>query len=285
MRFLNDFFHFNARERNGLAVLYLLLVLACGFHHWAGMPDELTSQEIAQLNELVKEFDVQQDSDDVQEFRPDSLFDFDPNHLDRATWQALGLADWQVDMIHKYESKGGSFKIRTDVLKMYCIDTSTYRLLEPYIQLPETYEYDRPTYPLSTPEPRIVDLNQAGEEELDLLWGIGPVLARRIIERRKDLGGFHSVEQLLEVYGVERSVLDSNEAVLIVSGGLHQLDINTLTAKQLQEHPYLDWNAAGHIVQWRVHHGPFDSVGVLRSEHLILAEIYGKIAPYLTTGE
>ncbi|MFB1041864.1 helix-hairpin-helix domain-containing protein [Streptomyces chrestomyceticus] len=47
-----------------------------------------------------------------------------------------------------------------------------------------------------------VSLNSATAEELDGLPGVGPVLARHIIEYRTAHGGFTSVEQLREVNGI-----------------------------------------------------------------------------------
>jgi competence ComEA-like helix-hairpin-helix protein len=47
-----------------------------------------------------------------------------------------------------------------------------------------------------------IDLNRAGAAELDRLPGIGPVLARRIVEHRTLHGGFRNVEELLLVRGI-----------------------------------------------------------------------------------
>jgi competence protein ComEA len=46
-----------------------------------------------------------------------------------------------------------------------------------------------------------IDLNTAGVEELQTLPGIGPALARRIVEHRREHGPFRRVEDLLEVKG------------------------------------------------------------------------------------
>jgi competence ComEA-like helix-hairpin-helix protein len=54
----------------------------------------------------------------------------------------------------------------------------------------------------------LVNLNVAGQAELETLPGIGPVLAKRIIEVRRQLGGFQNVEELLEVSGIGSRRLD-----------------------------------------------------------------------------
>lgn len=47
-----------------------------------------------------------------------------------------------------------------------------------------------------------IDLNSADAQQLESLPGIGPVLAKRIIETRVRLRGFRSVEDLLTVPGI-----------------------------------------------------------------------------------
>ena len=61
------------------------------------------------------------------------------------------------------------------------------------------------------PDVTPLDINAAGEEELTALPGIGPVLARRIVEYRAEHGPFASVEDLTDVSGIGASKLAALE--------------------------------------------------------------------------
>ena len=48
----------------------------------------------------------------------------------------------------------------------------------------------------------VLNLNTATVQELETLPGVGPVLAKRIVEFREKKGGFQRVEELLAISGV-----------------------------------------------------------------------------------
>ena len=54
----------------------------------------------------------------------------------------------------------------------------------------------------------LIDVNRASEKELTALRGIGPALARRIVEYREENGPFRSVEELVQVRGIGPAKLD-----------------------------------------------------------------------------
>lgn len=56
--------------------------------------------------------------------------------------------------------------------------------------------------------PSRIDLNRALPKELEQITGIGPALARRIIDARTRRGRFRSVEELLDVPGIGPKTLD-----------------------------------------------------------------------------
>lgn len=56
--------------------------------------------------------------------------------------------------------------------------------------------------------PARIDVNQATEAELELLPGVGPVLARAIVEYRSERCPFRAVEDLDQVAGVGPATLE-----------------------------------------------------------------------------
>jgi competence protein ComEA len=56
---------------------------------------------------------------------------------------------------------------------------------------------------------RRLNLNTASAEQLDTLPGVGPALAERIVEFRRQQGLFNSVEELKKVQGAKRTLVTS----------------------------------------------------------------------------
>lgn len=64
-----------------------------------------------------------------------------------------------------------------------------------------------------------LDLNRASADDLLGLPGIGPVLARRIVEARRDRGTFRRVEDLLTVRGIGPRLLERLRPHLTLGAG------------------------------------------------------------------
>ncbi|MDO9099435.1 MAG: helix-hairpin-helix domain-containing protein [Caldisericota bacterium] len=61
-----------------------------------------------------------------------------------------------------------------------------------------------------------VNLNSCTAAELDALPGIGPALAERIVEFRKQQGQFGSIDELRKVQGVKKALASSLKPYLYV---------------------------------------------------------------------
>lgn|GEM_PF-553251 len=65
---------------------------------------------------------------------------------------------------------------------------------------------------------RVLDLNSASESDLCLLPGIGPKLARRIVDYRKTHGKFKSARDLVAIPGIGEKKLTAIEGLVFAGG-------------------------------------------------------------------
>jgi competence ComEA-like helix-hairpin-helix protein len=60
-----------------------------------------------------------------------------------------------------------------------------------------------------------------------------------------------------------------------------KFNINTATKDEMKSHPYIKWNLANAIVEYRNQHGNFSSLEDLKKISLITTEVFDKIKSYL----
>lgn len=61
-----------------------------------------------------------------------------------------------------------------------------------------------------------INLNTATLEELTTLKGIGPSLAQRVVDYRKNSGSFGKTEDLMKVKGIGQKIFDANKDIITV---------------------------------------------------------------------
>lgn len=208
-----------------------------------------------------------------------SRFPFDPNTADSTELLALGLEPWQVRNIYKYRAKGGVFRKKEDFGRVYGLTNRQYRDLAPLIRIGSDYQpytsrgYQNVPYgeaPDSVPGRRFpaklrqgerMDLNDADTVLLLKVPGIGPYFARQIVSKRKMLGGFYSVRQLLEIQDMPEEALPYFE---VNPAKVHRLNVNKLSLVELRRHPYINYYQAKAIVDYRRLYGEIHDMGQLK---------------------
>lgn len=300
--FIRDFFTFNKRERNGvfilLSIITLLLIwLKISYLFVKERPVDFSKFETLMASAVVQEDtvrDVPVASDDnktdranhqshLQNEKTEILrserFDFDPNGLSEEKWIRLGLNEKQIHVIKNYESKGGKFRKKEDLKKMYCISTELYNSLEPYVHIPSE-EKIVPVVQKQKGMP--VEINSADSVQLLSLKGIGPYYAGKIVKYRTQLGGFVRKEQLMEIWKFDSvKFVQIEKSILLDQNIVKKRNINTCTPEELK-HPYLRWNQVNAIINYRNKHGKYQNVDEIKKTDLVDDETLRKIAPYLT---
>jgi competence ComEA-like helix-hairpin-helix protein len=127
------------------------------------------------------------------------------------------------------------------------------------------------------------DLNLADTTQLKSIYGIGPVIARRIVTYRSNLGGFIMHDQLYEVWGLDSTVVSrlTDKSVIAPDFMPNKLPINHCSEQELARHPYLRTKLARAIVSYRLQHGSFQAVDELIKIVAMDEKAFQRIKPYI----
>jgi competence protein ComEA len=223
-----------------------------------------------------------------------AMFYFDPNTLSAEGWKKLGIKDKTIASMQKYIAKGGRFREPDDLRKVWGLRDDEKDRLVPYVRIAggqgktyaNNYNNNYQSYEKKVYEKKAisnVDINTGDSAAYDGLPGIGAGFSRRIIKFRDKLGGFYKVEQIGETFGLPDSIFQKIKPYLKVNGdNIHKININTTTEEELKAHPYIRWQLAKVITEYKKQHGNYKTLEDLKKIMLINEETYNKISPYLT---
>lgn len=303
--FTKHFLYFTSKEKSGvLFLLFIILLLSAApfimlfagrdkIFEYKNFRREMeilnTSKNQPAMNQSVIE-SIARETEEQRSQRP-ALFYFDPNKLDAEGWTNLGVKEKTALTIQKYISKGGRFRKPEDIGKIWSLPEEDVARLLPYVRIPPQ---EKPDKRISSPEQERkftqkkknikVDINLADTSVFIALPGIGPGFAKRIVNFRTKLGGFYAVDQVAETFGLPDSTFQAIKPQLFVTPGLiKKININTATVEELKTHPYIRYNLANVMVNYRKQHGNFATVEDVKKIMILDDETYKKIEPYLAT--
>ena len=299
-KMVDDYFMFTRKERIGVIVLIVLILgvwLAPSYFARNRMDAPVIDTALlVEMEAAKKEYITRHEQDDRHTGTPErtpesSLFYFDPNELDSVGWRKLGVRERTITTIMRFRAKGGRFRSRVDIFKIYGLSRELANQLMPYVTIRSqekpkiTDTFVRSEY---IPSKRVayksesIDINTADTSGWKQLPGIGSKLASRIVLFREKLGGFYSIDQVREVYGIHDTAFQKFSSYLKNdNASVKTININTATKDELKQHPYIKWSLANAIVEFRSKHGRFLSIDDLLKIHSIDLNILEKLKPYL----
>lgn len=227
-------------------------------------------------------------------------FKFDPNTIRADSLGLLGVDKKTIRVFEKYRSRGAIFKNQQQFYKVYGMNK--YREVLDSLLIFSHERQKGGEFPSGiSKEDKVVnkdnikeqahipivkikylDINKADSFEWQLIKGIGPALASRIVRYRENLGGFYDVTQLEEVYGMRPDTYLGISHLLVLDTTLiKKLSINEIDFLALARHPYVGKKRAGILIKYRAHHGRFRNVSDIQSTRLFETDELNKLNPYL----
>lgn len=134
-------------------------------------------------------------------------------------------------------------------------------------------------------ETEFIYLNETDTTQWKKIPGIGSAYAARIVKYRNLLGGFASIHQLKEVYGIDDEMFDKIASYIRedvdAEISCEKLNINQLEFKQIIAHPYIDFEQTKAIVNLRRRIGNISSIKELAMLEEFSADDIDRIKTYI----
>jgi DNA uptake protein ComE-like DNA-binding protein len=126
-----------------------------------------------------------------------------------------------------------------------------------------------------------IQINEADSLAWVALPGIGPGFAKRILTFRDRLGGFASVDQLKEVYGIDTIWVKQHVRKFLLGRDVYRsLYVNRAIWNEFR-HPYLPYTQAKVVLNYRKQHGLIADFQALLQIKLIDPPVWERLRPYL----
>jgi len=287
---LHSYFIFSKSQQKGIFLLVILIIVLQSIYFFVDFNNENNIPEEDSIR--IAHFQKQVDSlKNVALAKSEiKLYPFNPNLITDYKGYTLGMSVEEIDRFFEYRKTNKWVNSAKEFQAVTLVSDSLLNKISPYFKFPDWVEKARqnksPSLDNSYVSSNSVkkDLNVASLEELVRVKGIGEVLAARIIKYRSKIGGFVSDIQLKDIYGLSletRKELLNNFSVLSPVQ-IVVFNINQASVLQIASVPYLDYEIAREIINYRLLHERIATFEELAKIKGFPSEKIDRIALYLT---
>lgn len=311
--YIHKYFYHTRSERTGTLVLLALIVLSIGFRYvQLNSSNGSEARYSDQLVQQAQSFFLKESDSNLMNNDSVSLNPFNPNEATKEELIASGLPPRIANILIHYREKGGVFRTKEDLKKIYGVTPLLFSALESRILLPEpkTFaNYFPKNYSIKSDAPKACvlkkfDPNTVTEEEL-LAMGLEKRVVKIWLNYRIAGKIFRKKEDVEKIYGITPEVfykikdsIQLNDNQLIVknlnnanklqtakftaSESMTKLDINTATVEELLRLHGIGHTFASRIVKYREDLGGFVAVNQLKEIENLPDSTFNFIAPSLS---
>jgi competence protein ComEA len=285
-RLLSEWLGYSRRERRASMILVVIIATVIVARYF--IPEKGLDIEVSAV--LPPSPSIVNSPERINEVDSSILFSFDPNTATYGELTSLGIPVNVARTLIRYRTSGGIFRQPGDIRKIYGMDSAFAEKIIPYITI-EQYDMKKGVIPekaiVYAEKDRkasdLTDINKSDSADLVSLPGIGKVLSARIIKYRELLGGFVSVSQLKEVYGISDSVYNIISGMIIIdSTAIRRIKINSAGFRELDRHPYLERYDAQAIIKFREINGKINNISEMTLNRILTKEKALRLAPYFS---
>ena len=264
---IKSFFNFSKDQRKGILLLFaIIIVLQVGYCLIDFNQNEKQSPEEQNWYSLQSTMDTLKYQKHESSYK---TYPFNPNFITDFKGYKLGMKVDEIDRLLAFRKQGKFANSPEEFQKVTGISDSLLNAISPYFKFPDwvnkkNQEHYSNSYSKSNwkeyPKKeamKVLDINQATKEDLMKVFGIGDAISDRILNQKEVYGGFVSMDQMNEIWGLSPEVLTNLQKYFKINSlpKVKKVNINNASIKELGQFPYFKYPISKNIVTYRSMNG------------------------------
>lgn len=263
---IKSYFQFTKNQRTGVFCLLVLIVVFQVIYCFIDF-NFVIPKSTEKENWLSLQHKINSIKQEKLEFVPKN-YPFNPNFITDFKGYKLGMSVAEIDRLLAFRKQNKYVNSSKEFQAVTKISDSLLAVISPYFKFPDWVKnkkelVDNKSYSKTAFAKKekivILDINQATKEDLIKIYGIGEATSLRILKFKEGLGGFVSMDQMNDVWGLSLEVIENLNSHFKVSAQptVNKIDINNASIKELAQFPYFNYQIAKQIVTFRSMNGDF----------------------------
>ena len=283
---LKSYFLFTKSQRIGILALFvLIIVVQAALYFITNYKPTVAVQDKKQWLAVQAEMD----SLKLQIPPAPKIYPFNPNFITDHKGYKLGMSVEEIDRLlkfrktNKYVNSAVEFQAVTKVSDSLLNAISLYFKFPDWVTNKKNYKRTNKTDFSKKEKINILDINYATAEDLIKVYGIGPALSERILKQKEMLGGFVTMDQMNDVWGLSPEVVANLKKSFQIGElpNVKKVNINQASLKELSQFPYFRYPLSKAIITYRSMNGDIRNIEDLAKVPNFPLEKIDRIAVYL----
>lgn len=266
---IQHYFKFSKGQRTGIFSLFAIIISLQIVYFFVDFTNA-TKEDL----EKQKWLSLQSEIDSLKMNGSNKLpkiYLFNPNFITDYKGYKLGMSVGEIDRLLTFRKENKYVNSAKEFQNVTKVSDSLLNRIAPFFKFPdwvnkskENNNFKKYSNQAFAKKEKIVyiDMNQATKEDLIKIFGIGEAISLRILKQKETLGGFVSMEQMNDVWGLSPEVIENLNAHFKITmlPEFKKIEINNASLRELSQFYYFRYALAKEIVTWRSMKGDFNNI-------------------------
>jgi DNA uptake protein ComE-like DNA-binding protein len=264
------YFKFTKQQRTGIFLLFVIIIVLQLVYYYV---DFNFSEKNFPEKEKWMSLQSEIDSLKLVKYKDKPMpYLYNPNFITDYKGYKLGMTTQEIDRLLAFRKENRYVNSKEEFQEVTKISDSLLEIMAPLFKFPDwaqkenKYKSAKNNFfkkaDFKKEKIVILDINEATQEDLVKIFGIGEALSLRILKQKEMLGCFVSMEQMNDVWGLSPEVIAQLDAhfKVVIPAGFKKIAINDASLKELSQFSYFRYALAKQIITYRSMNGNFEYI-------------------------